>query len=312
MRFAIAALLAAIAAPAVAAPEGWSKLLSPVELAGILERAPEVRVLHVGFGYAQGHVPGAVEAPLSTLRGEAENPGAIPPLEGVIETVRGWGLTAETPVVVVHDGWNAADFGNAARVYWSLKSLGIEDLAILNGGFRGWAAAGLPVSTVPVPVPATGWTPAPDESRRATTGELRALLEGGAPPVLVDARLPSQFEGRDRHPAATRPGTMPGAMNLPFPEFFDGPAMLPPEAVRARVAAAGLPEGEPVVAFCNTGMLASTAWFALSEIAEVPDVRLYSSSIVEWSQAGAPMENVPGRLTHYWRMFAGWLSGLLA
>jgi thiosulfate/3-mercaptopyruvate sulfurtransferase len=47
------------------------------------------------------------------------------------------GIEADTPVVVVHAGANQTDMGAAARVYWTLKSLGVQDLALLNGGFAG-------------------------------------------------------------------------------------------------------------------------------------------------------------------------------
>jgi thiosulfate/3-mercaptopyruvate sulfurtransferase len=102
-------------------------------------------------------------------------------------------------------------------------------------------------------------------------------------------------------------------VNLPFDSWFDGAVMRPADQVRAQIAAAGLPAApRPVVTFCNTGIFAATSWFALSEIAEIPEVRLYSSSMVEWSQAGGEMANVPGRVTHYWRLFTTWVADLFA
>ena len=302
----------ASAAPAVAAPEGWSVLLSPADLATMLEREPELRVLHIGWGFDAGHVPGAIEAPLSSLRGDLENPGAIPPLDRVFEVMRAWGLAPDAPTVVVHDGAGPGDFGNAARVYWSLKSLGVEDIAILNGGLAGWAAAGMPLSVEPTTPEPSAWEPTPQGTWRITTEALKERLAEGAPMTLVDARPEPFYRGYERHAAASRPGTLPGAVNLPFTDWFDGAEMRPAEDVRASIATAGLLEAEaPVVAFCNTGIFASTAWFALSEVAGIPDVRLYSSSIVEWSQAGGDMANVPGRVRYFWRMFSAWITDLV-
>ena len=45
---------------------------------------------------------------------------------------------------VVSSGADATDFGAAARVYWTLKVLGLKELSVLNGGVKAWAAAGLP------------------------------------------------------------------------------------------------------------------------------------------------------------------------
>ena len=50
------------------------------------------------------------------------------------------------------------------------------------------------------------------------------------------------------------------------------------------------------MAFCNTGHWAATDWFALSELAGLPDVKLYPDSMVGWSQGGGAMENTPGLL----------------
>ena len=302
-----------VAEPATAAPEGWNVLVDPAELAAMLEGEPELRVLHIGWGFDDGHIPGAVEAPLSSFRGDLENPGAIPPLDRVFAKMRGWGLEPDAPTVVVHDGFSSGDFGNAARVYWSLKSLGVEEIAILNGGLAGWIEAGLPVSVAPTTPEPSRWEPTPDGTWRITTEVLRERLAAGAPMTLVDARPAPFFEGRERHAAASRPGTIPGAVNLPFDAWFEGAVMRPAGEVRAEIRATGLVEAErPVVTFCNTGIFAATSWFALSEIAEIDDVRLYSSSMVEWSQAGGEMANVPGRVTHYWRMFATWIADLFA
>jgi thiosulfate/3-mercaptopyruvate sulfurtransferase len=130
------------------------------------------------------------------LRGDLENPGAIPPLDRVFAVMRDWGLEPDAPTVVVHDGFNAGDFGNAARVYWSLKSLGVEDIAILNDGLAGWAAAGLPVSVERTPHERSSWQPMPDDTWRITTEAIAERLAAGAPMTLVDARPAPFFEGR--------------------------------------------------------------------------------------------------------------------
>ena len=49
-----------------------------------------------------------------------------------------------------------------------------------------------------------------------------------------------------------------------------------------------------LVSFCNTGHWAATNWFALSELAEIENVKLYPDSMVGWSQTGNAMDNVPG------------------
>jgi thiosulfate/3-mercaptopyruvate sulfurtransferase len=59
------------------------------------------------------------------------------------------------------------------RVYWTLKSLGVEDLAILDGGLAGWKAAGLPVEADEGGVFPSAWTPELSDDWRVTSAELR-------------------------------------------------------------------------------------------------------------------------------------------
>src|SRR5690554_5341407 len=140
-----------------AAPANWSPLLDATTLSQMLN--DEIRIIRVTGDYAQGHIPGAVHAPYPSFRGPQENPGQLPPLSDLTRVVQAAGITADTPMVVVHQGSVAPDMGAATRVYWTLKSLGVNDVAVLNGGFNGWSAAGLPVSTDSATVTSSSFEP---------------------------------------------------------------------------------------------------------------------------------------------------------
>ena len=62
----------------------------------------------------------------------------------------------------------------------------------------------------------------------------------------------------------------------------------------------GVDTGQPTISFCNTGHWAATNWFVLSELLGHGDVKLYPESVVEWSNAGLAMDNVPTRLHQFW------------
>lgn len=295
-----------------AAPPGWAKLLTPTELAAMLTQAPDIRVLHIDGDFDRGHIPGAVDAPLAAVTGPSTNPGAIPPLPTLTDAVQRWGINAQTPVVIVHTGSDAANFGRAARMYWTLQTLGVEHLAILNGGLTAWVEARLPLTTERTCIARSDFTPSPNGASRVATAELKAMLDTPGQVRPLDARPPGFFGGLARNPSATRPGTVAGANNLPFTVWFEDNRMVDPARARAIAEANGLVQGEPVVAFCNAGILAAASWFALSELAGVEGTRLYPSSVIEWSQLDGPMDNVPGRVTWYWQMFSNWLTGLFA
>ncbi len=303
----VAALaLAGHASVALATPQGWQPLLEPSELAAILEREPDVRVVHVTGNFSAGRIPGAVHAPYAEWRGPPQNPGALRSAEEFGTLLRSLGIDADTPVVVVHSGDNPTDMGAAARVYWTLRSLGVQDLALLNGGFAEWIWEELPVSTEPANVVPSDFQPQWREDWRVTTGEVEALVESGNA-SLIDARPDNFFEGRFW--TIARPGTIRGAESLTYEDWFDGTRMLPADTI-TEIAEARGDTASLTVSFCNTGHWAAINWFALSEIAGVPNTRLYAESMAEWAAAGRPLDNAPGRLSVYWTQTRDWLTGM--
>lgn len=293
--------------PALAAPQGWTVMLEPAQLANILAATPNVRVIQVTGDYQAGHIPGAINVPYAQFRGPSANPGAVPALVGLTALVRNSGINIQTPVVVVHSGQDAADFGAAARVYWTLKSLGVKDLALLNGGFAGWKSANLPVSTEAVMIGESDFSPQWNDQWQVRTSDVEELI-GDKSAQLIDARTPDFFEGI--HASSGRPGTIKGAANITFSDFFEG-SRVKPQAQLSEILATNTQSAPLTVSFCNTGHLAAINWFVMSELQGVPNTRLYAESMTEWSMASRPMDNEPNRIKHYWRMTTDWFSSLL-
>lgn len=278
-------------------------LLTPTELQTLRTSSePRIVDLRPPADYLKQHLPGAVSAPYGRWRGPASNPGELPPMTALTALVQELGLTPQTHAVIVYAGTDATDFGSAARVYWTLKSLGMQQLSILNGGLKAWQAAGLPVSAQPHRVAASSWQPAFSTRWLTTQDEIKEQLNGQDAPgaLLVDSRPPPFFEGSTLHGAAKAAGTLPGAVNLDSNLFFEprSASLMDPAQLAAKVDVLPDASGQPTVAFCNTGHWAATDWFVLSEVLERPDVKLYPGSMVEWSQADTPlpMANEPGRL----------------
>tara|TARA_R110002072_G_scaffold4663_8_gene32672 strand:+ start:56323 stop:57297 length:975 start_codon:yes stop_codon:yes gene_type:complete len=298
-----------------AQPPGWSALLEPEQLAQILDihnsDRPDqpVRILRVTGDYAAGHIPGAVSAPYAQFRGPQDNAGQLPAIGSLQTLVQHLGIDAATPVVVVHQGNSAADMGAATRVYWTLKSLGVQHLAVLDGGFQRWQSANLPISTTSVTVTPTTFLPQWQDTWRISTAELEQRLDDPTL-LLIDARSTDFFNGRQS--VASRPGTIRGAVNLGFESWFEGNSLQSTSAMQHLLASSiNVSPGSQPVTFCNTGHLGSINWFVLSELAGLENTRLYAESVVEWSQNARPMDNQPGRLAHYWSLTRTWLSSLV-
>ena len=80
------------------------------------------------------------------------------------------------------------------------------------------------------------------------------------------------------------------------------------ERVRDIAAAAGYTDATTTVSFCNTGHWAAINWFALSELADYNDVRLYAESMAEYTALDLPRDNAPNRLQYAYRASASWLA----
>ena len=279
-----------------AAAATYGPLVTPRELAESLDRVNPIILDIRGIDYQEGHLPGAVSAPYSLFRGPKTNPGQLLDAATLEERFETLGLNQEQPIVIVHEGNSDTNFGAAARVYWTLKSAGFPDLAILNGGKLAWEWEELPLETEIVEPAATELEIVFSADWTATTPEVAKLAEDSGSTVLIDARTAEFYLGETKHKAAARPGTVPGAINFAHTNYFqDDPVLIKTEFDAATLAAElGITDGADVVSFCNTGHWAATGWFALSEIAGIDNVKLYPGSMVEYSNSDQPMANAPG------------------
>lgn len=257
----------------------------------------EVKVLEIRSdekAYLKQHIPGSVYIPYGEFRGPKENPGKLPQLNKLAAALGSRGIDVSDSVVIVHDGVTTTDFGAAARVYWTLKSVGFESLAILNGGFRAYQKDGFDLASGETKVSSVTPELAFNPAWYADTAEVEKQVSGEGSARLLDARLDEFYAGTAWHDAAARPGILPGADQFAFEAFFDKntPLLKHADEVQSIVAANKL--NQPgTISYCNTGHWAATNWFVLSEVANVSDVKLYAESMVEWSALNKPMENVP-------------------
>jgi thiosulfate/3-mercaptopyruvate sulfurtransferase len=279
-------------------------LLNPGELAAKLSDS-NVRVIDIrdAKSYAANHIPGAVNAPYGQWRGPASNPGELPTLPKLTALVQSLGLTPTTHAVVVSSGADATDFGASARVYWTLKVLGLKELSVLNGGVKGWSAVTMAQNSDAVKVAGSNFQPQLDTSQIASKEEMIKRVKAGDS-LLIDARPASFFNGDTRAASAKVPGTLPTAVNLPHDKWFlPGSSSFVSTAQAKQIAAVSpIDPAKETVSFCNTGHWAATNWFAMSEVLGQKNVKLYPGSMTEWTQDenGLPMVNVPNRAKQLW------------
>ena len=231
--------------------------------------------------YAEGHIPGAVQAhldrDLSAPIGPQTGRHPLPDVAKLSETLGRWGID-DTVQVVAYDQGNSA-YG--ARVWWMLRWLGHEKVAVLEGGFAAWQEAGLPVSREPTaPSPRT-FTAHPDPTAFLTAAQVQQSLAKSAI-ALVDARGADRFAGENEtiDPVA---GHVPGALNRPFAKNLDARnRFLPADELRRQwTQLLGNRPASEVVAMCGSGVTACHNLLAL-ELAGLAGARLYAGSWSEW------------------------------
>lgn len=230
--------------------------------------------------YGAGHVPGAVfvhlDRDLSGAKRGTNGRHPLPTPEDAAATFGRLGIASDTQVVAYDQGPGMY----AARLWWMLRWLGHENVAVLDGGFAKWTAEGRPVA-----IAVTTPQPAAFAIRHVTptvnaTGVLASLPRRAL--VLVDARAPERFRG-ETEPLDPVAGHIPGARNRPFTHNLDaGGTFKHPAFLRAEFDA--LLDGDAhdlVVHQCGSGVTACHNLLAM-EVAGLAGTRLYPGSWSEW------------------------------
>jgi len=245
--------------------------------------------------YLQGHVPGAVYSDYLSAGWRTKVDGVagqLPPVADLEALIGGLGIDNDSHVVIVSGGASALDMGSATRVYWTFKVLGHDEVSILDGGHRAYAAdPSNPLETgAKTPAPKT-FTAHIRPEMLADRAAVAAAQKSGV--ALVDMRPPAQYRGEAKHDLAKRAGTIPGAVNVPESQITNSDGRFVSAAqVGELLAAAGVKPEDDTISFCNTGHWASLGWFAKSEILGKKNVKLYDGSMVDWAAHDElPIEN---------------------
>jgi thiosulfate/3-mercaptopyruvate sulfurtransferase len=191
--------------------------------------------------------------------------------------------------------YDSSGLYSAARVWWMFRTMGYEDVAVLNGGLKKWKAENRPVTDEPPRA----------RSERHFTARFNAALVRDLDDVkqmvakgteqIVDARAAERFRGEVVEPRkGLRSGHMPGAFNIPFSTLLKEDGTLKPTLeLDAAFTRAGIDYAKPITASCGSGVTAGVLALALALIGH-PDTAVYDGSWTEWGHEDAGTEVVTG------------------
>ncbi|MEG4585895.1 sulfurtransferase [Microcoleus sp. MOSTC5] len=229
--------------------------------------------------YQESHLPGAfyldLNRDLASSVGKHGGRHPLPNIEELADKLSAIGINSAETLVVAYDDSRLAF---AARLWWLLRYMGHSKVALLDGGFSAWKAAGYPVTNI-LPEPREGNFVAHLQQDLAV--DIEAVKERKDLPgkVLVDSRESERYEGL-REPIDPIAGHIPGAVNYPWQGVTDETGKVRSTSEQKQ-RWTELEKAEEIIVYCGSGVTACVNLLSL-EIAGIPDAKLYVGSWSDW------------------------------
>jgi len=255
------------------------------------KKTGKLKLVRVG-----GHITGARLVNYKKVRANREIDGKkvtrmLPAKADFEKLMQAVGMNKNNLVVIVSKGQSEGDVTIATRLYWQLKYYGHTNMAILDGGVAQWIKDGNKVSTKPVKVSKGNWVATVEnKSILASSDDVAKAVKDKAVQI-VDTRALSQYLGTYNKSYVYAKGHVPTAKTFPV-ELLTHPGGV------ARFTSAkdfatlanefGIDTKKSVITYCNSGHLASGAWFVMSEVMGNKQAKLYDGSMHQWTLEKRP------------------------
>ncbi|TAK46576.1 MAG: hypothetical protein EPO27_07625, partial [Betaproteobacteria bacterium] len=225
--------------------------------------------------HSAGHIPGAVNVDLFSFGGRE-----VPAAE-MQRRFQSWGVADGKKIVLYDQGGTYL----ATSLFFDLHYYGfpVENLAVLDGGFAKWQAAGGAVTKEPTPAPKPGTFRVAklNEDVRVRLPEFLVASGDPANHALVEALEPAQHFGGAKF--FDRAGHIPNAIMMPAADFYNADKTFKSaEEIRRMLVYLGVRPEQQVYTHCGGGIAASVPFFAAKFMLDYPRVKLYKESQLEW------------------------------
>jgi thiosulfate/3-mercaptopyruvate sulfurtransferase len=236
--------------------------------------------------YKKGHIPGAINAPMSLWA--VSNNGLsleLPSNDMLRDLIGKSGINTTSSVVVVNKVDTDFSRADPARVAWTLHVAGIENVGILDGGYNRWVREKKTISSVIENAKPGTYAGKVDRSSLATKADVLRKLDKA---TIVDSRVPEEYFG-----ISLPSGHIKNAVDLPAPWMFEsnGTFRKTEELEAMATGVLGSNKSREVIMYCGVGGYASAWWFVLKRVLGYRNVEVYDGSVEEWTKdSTAPME----------------------
>jgi thiosulfate/3-mercaptopyruvate sulfurtransferase len=229
--------------------------------------------------YLEAHIPGAVFAHMDrdlsgpTTGRNGRHP--LPEARSFVAWLGRQGVTPDTQVVC----YDAGPGTTASRLWWMLRWIGHENVAVLDGGIAKWQREGRPVTAELPQLQAAVY---PGKAKASMLASLPLVEKKLKRAAFLDARSPERWRG-EQEPIDPVAGRIPGAKNRFHAENLQADGTFKPAEALKQELLALLGERAPaeVINYCGSGVSACHNALAM-EIAGLGGSRLYVGSWSEW------------------------------
>ena len=227
--------------------------------------------------YERAHIPGA--AFLDQIRAVSDTSTglgfSLPDPVALEQGLRTAGISQGDRVVVYSTGhmmW-------ATRAWWLLHYAGLDEVAVLNGGFAGWQAAGHGTASGGSSYDAGDVTVDVRADRFVNQDAVLSAI-GSRAVCTVNALAPDVYSGESKM-SYGRKGHITGSVNVHYDELLDGQRFRPADELKQSLAAKGLLDADRVIAYCGGGISATIDALACLLVGK-NEVAVYDGSMSEW------------------------------
>lgn len=229
--------------------------------------------------YLDSHIPSAhyldLNKDLSAPVGRHGGRHPLPDASEFAQKLAAIGVNFQETLVVAYDD---SRFAFAARLWWLLRYLGHDRVALLDGGWTAWQSGGYPVTdALPIPQPGN-FVPQLRQDWVANIDEVKARKDS-PDVVLVDSRESDRYLGK-QEPIDPVAGHIPGAVNYPWQEVTDARGYLhslPEQQQRWQ----DVEQAKEILVYCGSGVTACVNLLSL-ELAGIRTGKLYAGSWSDW------------------------------